>query len=181
MTAKHLKAAILSAMMLAVVPMQSAVAAEVYTWVDAEGVTHFSQLPPRDESVQAQTIELAPTPASAEPSPAASIIELANQLEAARLAREQAALDRQIAMEQLSLEEKRIDTLAAQPAAPTYYYPVGVGHKARPHRYHRKWPARQQRNCTPTCDRTNLPHNPPFHRTGQHGTTHLKPYKSLFP
>lgn len=65
-------------------------AATVYTWVDAQGVRHFSQTPPADTDQAAETLKLDTPPAQ----PAAtdrlqSIRDVARELEQSRQQREQ--------------------------------------------------------------------------------------------
>lgn len=62
----------------------------IMTWVDADGVRHFSQSPPTGPVRQLKTLELEPPAPAAATDPARldTIREVARELEAARLARE---------------------------------------------------------------------------------------------
>ena len=62
-----------------------AVAGTVYTWVDAQGVTHFSETPPPDPGVQPAMIELRPPPPPSEYDDYYSVIRQAERMERRRL------------------------------------------------------------------------------------------------
>lgn len=68
----------------------AAAAENVMTWIDADGVRHFSQSPPTGPVRQLKTLELEPAEPAGEPDPARLdvIREVARELEAARRARE---------------------------------------------------------------------------------------------
>lgn len=69
----------------------TATAERIMTWVDADGVRHFSQSPPAGPVRQLKTLELEPpAPAETDPARLDTIRAVAGELEAARLAREAA-------------------------------------------------------------------------------------------
>lgn len=151
-------------------------AAEIYTWVDEQGVTHFSETPPQDGRTQVEVLTLEPVSVLPSSGQARDIIDMANELEASRLARERAALDRQVALEKLNLEEKWLEQQKTEPASgPIYTYPVTV----YPWRKHRPRPPHNKPGCPPHCGKPRVDPDGPFHETGRHGTTHLRPSKSL--
>ena len=66
-------------------------AERIMTWVDADGVRHFSQSPPTGPVEQLKTLDIEPAPtATADPARLDTIRAVASELEAARLAREAA-------------------------------------------------------------------------------------------
>ena len=66
-----------------------ALGGEMYRWVDEQGVTNFSQTPPDDPAMLARVLHLEPLSTIA-PVDVAALLEVAERLEASRLAREQA-------------------------------------------------------------------------------------------
>jgi len=102
-------------------------AATIHSWVDAEGITHFSDTPPQAGTANATTIELAenfPPVVDAE----ADYYSIANQWSRMRAEREAAA--------RLSLEKAKLRAVSAEPSAPPEYeespryYPVYYGPNA---------------------------------------------------
>ena len=87
---------ITSSLLLAMSGM--ALAGQVYKWVDAQGVTHFSEQPPQGQ--QATTVNTAaPPPASTEPKPAPTFDSIADP--------EQAAVDAKVKQEVANQEAER--------------------------------------------------------------------------
>jgi hypothetical protein len=99
-------------------------AREIYKWVAPDGTTQYGEVLPDASIGGFEVLEVLPaTP----PPPSAvgdyrSVLELADKLEAARLARERLRLER----EKLSLQQRRAEfDEAASDAEPTpYYFPV---------------------------------------------------------
>jgi len=56
------KATALAASLLLAAPLIPAFAGAIFTWVDKDGVTHFSESPPENSSVKARQIEVEPVP-----------------------------------------------------------------------------------------------------------------------
>jgi len=121
------------------------VAGPVFTWVDQEGVTHFSESPPADTSIQPRQLDvLPPTDAgSAVVDDYYSIANQAERMEARRLERLEAAAARLRA--QADAIRAATEAQAAKQAADNdntgsiqYYplpaYPYYRGHQRRPHR-----------------------------------------------
>ena len=71
-------------------------AAEVYTWVDDSGVTHFSETPPAQHTSDTQLIEVTPTaaPASLADDDFYSVVNQADRMEARRLENEKLAAEK---------------------------------------------------------------------------------------
>lgn len=101
----------------------------VHTWVDAQGVRHFSQYPPADPEQPAETLELEPLPAAADESERLqNIRDISRDLELSRQQR----------------EEQRARQAPPEPApppeppvvAPSYvlpYPPAYPPHRQKPH------------------------------------------------
>lgn len=121
--------------------------AEVYSWTDTEGVTHYSETPPADRS-DSTLLELEPVPVVA--SPAAddyySVANQAARMEARRLEQERQRAEiqrlraeaRRAAAAAEATARDRADAAAVQQQEPHYYplYPwPPYGHRPRPHRY----------------------------------------------
>ena len=92
----------------------SANAAPVFTWVDASGVTYFSDTPPPDESVSARLIEVLPPPAAGMPvdSDFYSVVNQAQRMETRRLQSEKLTAERLQA--EAEANRARAEALAAQ-------------------------------------------------------------------
>ena len=75
---------------LVALPVSVAVSAQVYTWKDSEGVTHYSQRPPRDATVEPSAIEVPATPSTraAGDDDYFSVIRQAERMEKSRLENE---------------------------------------------------------------------------------------------
>ncbi|MGD8784517.1 MAG: DUF4124 domain-containing protein [Thioalkalispiraceae bacterium] len=83
-------------------------ARDVYKWLDSNGVTHYSQTPPKQTETQTEIVQLEITkPESKSVDQTLSTLEIANQFEKARLAREKARFDRRLAQARLELETQR--------------------------------------------------------------------------
>jgi hypothetical protein len=99
----------------------------VFTWVDANGVTHYSETPPEDTAVEAFQVELEQAPAAgpAQDADHYSVVKQAQRMEQSRLANER------IKTERLRAEaEARRAAAARQPYVSSgeddteRYYPV---------------------------------------------------------
>ncbi|TBU79874.1 DUF4124 domain-containing protein [Pseudomonas daroniae] len=83
---------------LALALSTTALAGQVYRWVDAQGVTHFSEQPPQGQ--QATTVNTAtPPPPSTEPKPTPTFQNIADP--------EQAAIDAKVKQEVAEQEAQR--------------------------------------------------------------------------
>ncbi|TBU73376.1 DUF4124 domain-containing protein [Phytopseudomonas daroniae] len=83
---------------LALALSTTALAGQVYRWVDAQGVTHFSEQPPQGQ--QATTVNTAtPPPPSTEPKPTPTFENIADP--------EQAAIDAKVKQEVAEQETQR--------------------------------------------------------------------------
>jgi hypothetical protein len=98
-----------------------AVAGTVYTWVDAQGVTHFSETPPPDPSVQPAMIDLMslPPPPPTDDDDYYSVIRQAERMERRRLENEKLEAERQQA-EAETLRARREAEAAMQPPPDSY-------------------------------------------------------------
>jgi hypothetical protein len=127
------KSAFLSACLLGVVwaVVGSALAGEVYTWVDANGVTHYSEIPPPGAGGGAVgRVDIPQGPSDAPPGPGADdagyrgMLDVARELEASRLAREDERLRQENVRLRQQLQERasQLD-YGGEPDA-RYGYPV---------------------------------------------------------
>lgn len=123
-----------------------ALAGAVYTWVDPDGVTHFSETPPPYPGVPARMIELAPLP----PPPAEhddyySVIRQAERMEKRRLENEKLEAERLRAEAEARRARIEAEAVTQPPVIypdgetvffPAYpYYPsYGSGHREKPWR-----------------------------------------------
>jgi hypothetical protein len=122
-------------------------AAQVYTWVDDSGVTHFSETPPAAQVSETQLIEITPsaTPASVADDDFYSVVNQADRMEARRLENEKLAAEKKQANAEAS--KARAEAAAIQQGAyndnvsdssryyPAYpYYPRYGHHPGRPGR-----------------------------------------------
>lgn len=95
-----------------------ALGGEIYRWVDEQGVTNFSQTPPDDPVQDARVLHL--NPLSTIPSvDVTALLEVAERLEASRLAREQAR-----AAQRQATREARLQEQETPPVITTYQPPV---------------------------------------------------------
>jgi hypothetical protein len=94
--------------------LQVALADAVYRWVDAEGVTHFSETPPADAAGPVHVLDLPPAPpASQETDDYYSVANQAARMEASRLERER------VRAEQLRAEAALREAKAAATPEPS--------------------------------------------------------------
>lgn len=123
-------------------------AGEVFTWIDAGGVTHFSEAPPANVASGVARVRLPPVQAGILDTRADyySVINQAARMEARRIERERLRAERLAA--EAAVRKARAEELAALETArraasleePRYYplylqYPRRYGH--RPHKGHR--------------------------------------------
>ncbi len=111
------KASTLAIGCLVAVFMTYAIAAPVYTWIDQDGVTHYSETPPENHAVDSEMIELEPAPAAG-PAPDDdyfSVIRQAERMEKSRLENEK------VRTERLQAEAAVRRAAAAEQARPTRY------------------------------------------------------------
>jgi len=107
-------------------------AREIYKWVAKDGSTHYGEILPETEVAGFEVLQVVP----AEPARAAqdyrSTLELADSLQAARLARERLRLER----ERLRLERSRLqeEQESWNESAEPYYIPPYPGYGYRPYR-----------------------------------------------
>ena len=122
-------------------------AGEIYTWVDAGGITHFSETPPEDTDTGAAQVELQPAPAALPGTDADyySVVNQAARMEARRLENEKLRAERLQA--EAEARRARAEELAALETSrqaagledPRYYplYLHNPRYGQRPHRGHR--------------------------------------------
>ena len=126
-------------------------AAQVYTWVDDSGVTHFSETPPAVQVSETQLIEITPsaTPASVADDDFYSVVNQADRMEARRLENEKLAAEKKrteaearktraeaAAIQQGAYTDSVSDNRRYYPAYPYYprygYHPGRPGHGFKP-------------------------------------------------
>lgn len=106
----------LLALLIAAAP---ALGGEIYRWVDEQGVTNFSQTPPDDPAQGARVLHLEPL--STIPSvDVTALLEVAERLEASRLAREQARAAQRQAIREARFHQEQ----ETPPAITAYQLPV---------------------------------------------------------
>ena len=149
MTAPMKRFLLIGCCCLAGLPQAPADAGAVYTWVDPNGVTHFSETPPPEPGVRSSMIELGPLPPPP-PSPPDyddyySVIRQAERMEKRRLENEKLEAERLLAEAEARRARMEAEAAAQAPAAheddhsvylPAYpYYPgYGPGHDDKPWR-----------------------------------------------
>jgi len=158
---------------LLLVPASLASAAQVYTWVDAMGVTHFSETPPPNPATDTQLVDIQPSPTSND-APAKdfySVINQAERMEKSRLANEKLAAEKEqaaaeaskaraeaAALQQRSYNNSSYDDTRYYPAYPYYpryrHRPGRPGHGHNP--VHRAYPG----HARPKNPRTSLGKTP---------------------
>ncbi len=129
--------------------LSSGSAGPVYTWVDASGITWFSDSPPTEEPVSLSLIEDLPPPAAGIPADGDfySVINQARRMETRRLLNEKLTAERLQA--EAEANQARAEALAAQ--QPTIVYEDGPGGYIYPYypryhkRHHNKHPHRDPR------------------------------------
>ena len=104
---------------LAALSMTYAAAAPIFTWVDQDGVTHFSETPPEDDAVESFRIELEQAPAAgpAQDDDYFSVVNQVDRMRKSRLENEKVRTERL----QAEAEARRAAT-ANQPRSSDYYY-----------------------------------------------------------
>jgi len=131
---------------LAAVSMGIAAAELIFTWIDRDGVTHYSETPPTDNSIESFQIELEQATAAG---PAAddgyfSVVNQASHMEKSRLANEkvrterlqaEAGLRRAAAADQPQVSNQEYDTNRYYPAYPFYGYRPGFHQGFNPGRH----------------------------------------------
>ena len=152
-------------------------AAQAYTWTDAEGVTHYSESVPADRVQEAGRIELQSASVIPGPGPdrVRAINEQSARLAAERRKREQARNKRrQIAEKERQLRAYELEDERYTERDPYYWpYPVVQYWDRRPH--HR--PDRPHRPGKPPHDGRPPRHDKP-HRYGRH---HAPPRREFRP
>jgi len=110
----------------------TSIGGEVYKWVDTDGGTHYSEMPPESDLASVELLELEVV----EPAPPVSasyqsILEVANSLEASRLERERLRLEK-TRLRQREEEARRPNLVQNEvyggPFVARYYYPPRVRH-----------------------------------------------------
>ena len=154
-------------------PASLASAAQVYTWVDAVGVTHFSETPPPNPATDTQLVDIQPPPTSTD-APAKdfySVINQAERMEKSRLANEKLAAEKKqadaeaskaraeaAALQQRSYNNSTNDDTRYYPAYP--YYPR-YGHRpGRPGHGHKPVHPAYPGHARPKNPRTSLGKTP---------------------
>lgn len=139
---RHLLIACLSASLLG--GSQALAEQQLYRWVDAQGQTHFSDVPPSDAGSD-RAVEVVPIPSA--PAPADDRYSITNQLEWMRQDRERRAAARrqeaaiQLERERLQVQEAEARARAAEAEAaraqtPTYVYPLWPSVPPQPHHHY---------------------------------------------
>ncbi len=110
-----------------------ALGGEIYRWVDEQGVTNFSELPPEDPGQTARVLHLEPL--STVPSvDVNALLEVAERLEASRLAREQArAAQRQASREARRQEQETSPAITAYPSPVFLHTGLRTPRQLHPH------------------------------------------------
>jgi len=170
-------------LMLLTLIASCATAAEVYTWIDDNGVTHFSETPPQQQTDDTQRIDLAPLPKSSssndEDDDYYSVVNQAERMEARRLENEKLAAEKKqasaeaskaqaeaTAIQQGANNDNASDDSRYYPVYPYYppygHHPWGPGHGPKP--VHPVYPG----NTRPKNPRTSLGKTPGM--PGQNGS-----------
>ena len=112
-------------------PASLSSAAQVYTWIDNAGITHFSETPPPDPATDTQLVDIQPPPAPANTPDEDfySVINQADRMERSRLANEKLVAEKKQADAEAS--KARAEAAALQQGAynrstsdDTRYYPA---------------------------------------------------------
>ena len=153
--------------------VSSASAAQVYTWVDDSGVTHFSETPPAERTTDTQLIDITPSaaPASNAGNDFYSVVNQADRMEARRLENEKLAAEKQqaraeaskaraeaAAIQQHSYNENAYDNTRYYPVYP--YYPRYGHHPGKPGHGHKPGHPVQPSYPRPKNPRTSLGKTP---------------------
>lgn len=99
----------------------SAFALEIYRWTDADGVVHFSESPPDDPRIPVQTLLLEEHGDTAS-GDLKEVLDVADRLEASRLAREQARAEAAEASREAQRQAAPQETTEPR-EVPVYVYP----------------------------------------------------------
>ncbi len=139
--------------------MSQAWSARVYSWTDAEGITHFSETPPDDVQIDSVILEVEPAPVASTPAgdDYYSVANQAARMEARRLEMER--LRAEILKAEAQARQADADAAAAtreQVAEPdddraSYYplYPWYPSHGRRPYPLHHDHPRFPPRGAYP--------------------------------
>jgi len=123
---------VLSGSLLLATLLTPAYAGSVFTWVDADGVTHFSESPPESGSIKARQIEVEPVPVVGNTGgdDYYSVVQQLERMQKRRLENERGIAERLQAetaarqAETAAIKAKEQENLDAP--APTIVYPVPV-------------------------------------------------------
>jgi hypothetical protein len=103
-------------------------AGAVYSWVDPDGVTYFSETPPPEPGLPARMIELAPLPPPPADDDYYSIIRQAERMERRRLESEKLEAERRLAEAEARRARMEAEAAAQPPATyqdeRTIYFPA---------------------------------------------------------
>ncbi len=174
----------------------TAIGAEVYKWIGADGTTHYSETLPVTQPVSIKKISIRVPTADPVGQPAIQeTLEVAKQLETSRLKRERLRLDKKMALierqrilaEQAAREESRVSA-----TGPVYYLPVNRlyrPHKLHPHKqFHhrphtnRPHPRRSAHGRQHVSHPVTIPAKPRNHRsTGPRGKLGIKQARMELP
>jgi hypothetical protein len=120
-----------SLLLLLALPLTPAFAGAIFTWVDKEGVTHFSESPPEDGSVKARQIEVEPVPVVGNTGgdDYYSVVRQVERMQKSRLENERATAERlqaETAARQAGSEAEAKELEGRDEPTPTIVYPVPV-------------------------------------------------------
>jgi hypothetical protein len=154
------QATTLAASLLLAAPLMPAYAGTVFTWVDKEGVTHFSESPPENSSIKARQIEVEPVPVvgNTGEDDYYSVVQQLDRMQKRRLENERARLESLQA--ETAARQAEAATAKAQEQenrdepAPAIVYPVPVH---PPHRYDQDSHRGPDRHRDLRDDRTHPP------------------------
>lgn len=107
-------------------------AREIYKWVSKDGTTHYGESLPETDVAGVEVLQVVPAETVKSAQDYRSTLELADSLQAARLARERLRLER----ERLRLERNRLQEEQERwnESAEPYYIPPYPGYGYRPYR-----------------------------------------------
>ena len=131
-------------------------ARDIYTWRDSNGVTHFSQSPPEQTEAKTKIIQIEESNSEikwVDQTP--SILEIANQFERARLARERARFERRLSLARLQYVTERRE-LESTNSNKVQYVPVYYPRFKRHHKHRHKH--RHSKRCYPHCGKGRNKH-----------------------
>ena len=153
-------------------PASLSSAAQVYTWTDDAGITHFSETPPPDPATDTQLVNIQPPPAPANTPDGDfySVINQAERMESSRLANEKLAAEKKKADAEAS--KARAEAAALQQGSynntnddtryyPAYPYYPNYGHRpGRPGHGHKPVHPVHPGHVRPRNPRTSLGKTP---------------------